>query len=105
MDSLPSSCSSLPHLPDQTVLHKTVTEFIKSLQVTEEQAWTIEQKTIEQRNSPNWFEVIKFRLYGVLEIKCPYSQWDVTPIEACDSPGFCCCTTIIGGKSSTYLFT
>ena len=36
--------------------------------------------------------------YGFLEIQCPYSQRNVTPIEACDSPRFCCCTTIIGSK-------
>ena len=196
-DSLPSSSSSLPHLPDQTALNKTVTEFVKSLQVTEEQARTIEQNTIEQRDSPYWFEVRKFRLtssyfgtimrrrsgtpvdklvlriirqeqftshatewginnescalqayqdkqrenghpelvvcksgfiinplypflgaspdgavydpsssdepYGFLEIKCPYSQRNVTPIEACDSPGFCCCTKMIGGKPSISL--
>ena len=29
-DSLPSNSSSLPHLPDQTALNKTVTEFVKS---------------------------------------------------------------------------
>ena len=39
-----------------------MTEFIKSLQVTEDQARAIEQNTIEQRNSPYWFEVRKFRL-------------------------------------------
>ena len=49
-DSLPTSSSSLPHLHDH---QKTVTELIKLLQVTEEQARAIyEQKIIEQRNSP-----------------------------------------------------
>ena len=194
--SLPSS-SGLPHLPDQSALQKTVTEFINSLQVTEEQARTIEQSTIEQRNSPYWFEVRKFRLtssyfgiimrrrsttpvdklvlriirqekflshaiewginnescalqayqtkqrenghpdlvvcksrfivnplfpflraspdgavydpslpeepYGFLEIKCPYSQRDVTPMQACDSPGFCCSIISIQDKSSICL--
>ena len=28
--------------------------------------------------------------YGFLEVKCPYTQRNVTPIEACSSPGFCC---------------
>lgn len=28
--------------------------------------------------------------YGFLEVKCPYSQRNKTPMEACDSPGFCC---------------
>ena len=60
--SLPANSSGLPHLPDQTALNETVTEFMKSLQVTEDQARAIEQNTIEQRNSPYWFEVRKFRL-------------------------------------------
>ena len=46
-DRSSSSSSGLPHLPNESALQKTVTEFIKSLQVTEEQARTIEQKTIE----------------------------------------------------------
>ena len=37
--------------------NKTVTEYDKSLQVTEDQARTIEQNIIEQHNSPYWFEV------------------------------------------------
>ena len=41
--------------------------------------------------------------YGFLEIKCLYSQRNVTPVEAYDSPGFCFCTTIIGGKPSICL--
>ena len=61
-DNLPCSSNSLPHLPDQTALDKTVTEFVRLLQVTKEQARTIEQNTIEQRNSPYWFEVRKFHL-------------------------------------------
>ena len=28
--------------------------------------------------------------YGFLEIKFPYTQRDRTPLEACQSPGFCC---------------
>ena len=28
--------------------------------------------------------------YGFLEVKCPYSQREKTPNEACNSPGFCC---------------
>lgn len=28
--------------------------------------------------------------YGFLEVKCPYSQRERTPNEACNSPGFCC---------------
>ena len=32
--------------------NKTVTEYDKSLQVTEDQAWTVKQNIIEQHNSP-----------------------------------------------------
>ena len=28
--------------------------------------------------------------HGYLEVKCPYSQHNVTPIEACATTGFCC---------------
>ena len=28
--------------------------------------------------------------FGFLEVKCPYAQRDVTPAEACLTPGFCC---------------
>lgn len=28
--------------------------------------------------------------FGFLEIKCPYAQRNVTPAEACSTPGFCC---------------
>ena len=28
--------------------------------------------------------------YGFLEIKCPFSQQHLTPVEACGSRGFCC---------------
>ena len=35
-------------------------------------------------------------LIWILEIKRPYSQRNVTPTEACESPEFCYCTTIIG---------
>ena len=38
--------------------------------------------------------------YRFLEIMCPYLQQNVTPIKACDSPGFCFCTLIIGDKPS-----
>lgn len=28
--------------------------------------------------------------FGFIEVKCPYSNRDRTPVEACSSPGFCC---------------
>ena len=28
--------------------------------------------------------------FGFLEVKCPYAQRNVTPAEACSTPGFCC---------------
>ena len=28
--------------------------------------------------------------FGFIEVKCPYTQGDCTPIEATKSPGFCC---------------
>ena len=31
--------------------------------------------------------------FGFLEIKCPYSQRNVTPVDACLSSGFCCTAT------------
>ena len=35
--------------------------------------------------------------FGFLEVKCPYSARNVTPVEACTLPGFCCETdTTIG---------
>ena len=42
-------------------------------------------------------------LYGFLEIKCPYSQRDVIPIQACESPGFCCSIIVIQVKPSINL--
>ena len=40
----------------------------------------------------------------ILEIKSPYSQRNVMPTEACESPGFCYCTTIIGiSQVSVYI--
>ena len=31
--------------------------------------------------------------FGFLEIKCPYSQRNVTPLDACSASGFCCTAT------------
>ena len=28
--------------------------------------------------------------HGFLEVKCPYSQRDMMPLDACAAPGFCC---------------
>ena len=28
--------------------------------------------------------------FGFIEVKCPYTQRDCTPVEATKSPGFCC---------------
>lgn len=28
--------------------------------------------------------------FGFLEVKCPYTQRNITPAEACSTPGFCC---------------
>lgn len=41
--------------------------------------------------------------YGYLEVKCPYSQRDRTPKEACSSSSFCCKveTTINGDTNPT----
>ena len=179
-----SSTTHTPELPDDATLNRSITEFIKSLEINEAEARQIERNTIEQRNSPYWFEVRQFRItssvfgtvfcqksdtppdklvlrilrrdsftsqpikwgianesvaivaykkqqqenghldltvckagfivftrypylgatpdgtvydpssptepYGFLEVKCPYTQRNVTPIEACSSPGFCC---------------
>ena len=57
------------HICLTKVPFKKLAEFIKSLRVTEEQARTIEQRTIEQCSSPYWFEVRKFCLtsyFGII---------------------------------------
>ena len=191
--SIPSSSTThIPQLPDDATLNRTITEFLKSLEIDEAEARQIERDTIEQRNSPYWFEVRRFRLtssvfgtvfrrkpdtppdklvlrilrqenftsqptewgianesvaieaykkkqqenghpdltvckagfvistmypylgatpdgtvydpsspnqpYGYVEVKCSYTQRNVTPIEACSSPGFCCNVKSNGGK-------
>ena len=35
--------------------------------------------------------------FGFLEVKCPYSARNVTPVEACTLPGFCCETDMTTG--------
>ena len=34
--------------------------------------------------------------FGFVEIKCPYSVRDLTPIEASHTPGFCCVENNLG---------
>lgn len=34
-----------------------------------------------------------YQPFGFLEIKCPYSQWNVTPLDVCLANGFCCMNT------------
>lgn len=55
--ALCSSTTHTPELPDDATLNRSITEFIKSLEINEAEASQIERNTIEQRNSPYWFEV------------------------------------------------
>ena len=41
--------------------------------------------------------------FGFLEVKCPYAQRNVTPAEACLTPGFCC-TLQVNPDGTTQLF-
>ena len=41
--------------------------------------------------------------FGFLEVKCPYAQRNVTPAEACSTPGFCC-TLQVNPDGTTQLF-
>jgi hypothetical protein len=193
LDEGETSASSTPHLPSTSDLESTVEAFIKSLEVSEEEARSIERKTVEQTDSPFWFSVRKYRItasmfgevmrlkdstrpdnlvlriiqdkhftsvatewgrkneslairkyqehclsnshtdltvcpcgffvspkypflgatpdgavydpssthepYGFLEVKCPYSQRDKTPREACSSSDYFCCHVVNGTVS------
>ncbi len=54
--------AATPNLPTISDLQRTVGEFLKSLEVSEEEARSIERKTIGQRESPFWFAVRKYRV-------------------------------------------
>ena len=41
--------------------------------------------------------------FRFLEVKCPYAQRNVTPAEACSTPGFCC-TLQVNPDGATQLF-
>ena len=58
--SLPST--STPQLPSISSLQRAVTEFLKSLEVSEDEARLIERKTVGQRDSPYWFFMRKYRI-------------------------------------------
>ena len=60
MTSLPST--STPQLPSFSSLQRAVTEFLKSLEVSEDEARLIERKTVGQRDSPYWFFMRKYRI-------------------------------------------
>ena len=173
-----------PDIPATSVIKETVHAFKQSLQMPAEKLREIEQNTREQRNSPLWLKVRRYRItasrfgeilhrradtppdrlvlsilqprsfssaatdwgvqkeplaiqeyikfqhehgqdlvtvgpcgflvskshpflgatpdgtvydpsnsrqpFGFLEVKCPYSQRDCTPVQACSSPCFCC---------------
>ena len=36
--------------------------------------------------------------FGFLEIKCPYSARNTTPVDACSLPGFCCTVDSVSGQ-------
>ena len=173
-----------PGVPDTSSLKETVSAFKESLKVSADKLREIERNTREQRQSPLWFEVRRYRItasrfgeilrrksetppdslvlsilqprsfssaatnwgiqseplaiqaylshqrqlgrdslivgpcgflvsethpflgatpdgtvydpsnseqpFGFVEVKCPYTQRERTPLEACSSPGFCC---------------
>ena len=58
--SLPST--STPQLLSISSLQRAVTEFLKSLEVSEDEARLIERKTVGQRDSPFWFFMRKYRI-------------------------------------------
>lgn len=62
LDEGETSASSTPHLPSNSDLQSTVEAFIKSLEVSEEEARSTERKTVQQTDSPLWFSVRKYRI-------------------------------------------
>ena len=54
--------TSAHDLPSGHQLKQSIDEFMKSLCVTEDKARDIEQTTRQQRNSPEWFAVRRFRV-------------------------------------------
>ena len=60
-DIHPQSATS-NHLPDEFQLQRSIAEFMKGLVITEEEARKIEQRTRQQRHSPEWFAASRFRL-------------------------------------------
>jgi len=55
-----------PDLPGRQQLQQTVREFKSSLHVSEQRAREIEQTTREQRHSPEWYSVRRYRLTASL---------------------------------------
>ena len=51
-----------PNLPCSSSLQNTILEFKKSLQVSDEEAHSIERSTVLQKDSPLWFRVRKYRI-------------------------------------------
>ena len=50
------------HIPDSTELQHAITAFKKTLEVTQESAREIERNTRDQRRSPLWFSLHRFRI-------------------------------------------
>lgn len=61
-----TSSTGMPALPDTAALHNTIQAFKDSLRVSDENIRKIEHKTREQRTSPLWYHVRRYRITASL---------------------------------------
>ena len=75
----PSMPAESPDLPCRQQLEQTVREFKSSLHVSEQRAREIEQATREQRHSPEWYSVRRYRLTASLFGQIYHRKPDTRP--------------------------